>query len=319
MDRSAVSSETRRLPPSVRVIEVGPRDGFQMEETFIPTDLKVEAIERLAESGLRTIEAASFAHPKVIPQMRDADEVLRRVTRRESVEYTALVPNLRGADRALAAAVDGLHFVVCASETYNRRNVGMSVDESVEDLVSIARVAHGKVPLAVTLAVTFGCPFEGQLPDATLLDLAVRLVDAGADELGLADTAGLGDPVLIRRVVSAVQERLPETALRMHLHDTRGLGIANALAALELGVSRFDTALGGLGGCPVMKGASGNVATEDFVNLCDELGLETDVSLDRVRAVSRSLQSFLGRELPSRVLRSGTRQELYAANRDSLD
>ncbi|MEM1248664.1 MAG: hydroxymethylglutaryl-CoA lyase [Acidobacteriota bacterium] len=304
------------LPDSVSVIEVGPRDGFQMEELFIPTELKVEAIERLADAGLRAVEAVSFAHPRVIPQMRDAGEVLERVTRRSDVEYTALVPNLRGAERALAAGVDGLHFVVCASETYNQRNVGMSVDESVADLVRIARTVDGKVPLAVTMAVTFGCPFEGQLPDDVLVELAARLVDAGADHLGLADTAGLGDPMLVRRVVSQVQQRLPATPLRMHLHDTRGLGIANALTAMELGVGTFDTALGGLGGCPVMKGASGNVSTEDFVNLCDEMGLETGVDVAGVAAVSRLLQSFLGRELPSKVLRSGTRDELYAANRD---
>lgn len=304
------------LPDSVSVIEVGPRDGFQMEELFIPTELKVEAIERLADAGLRAVEAVSFAHPRVIPQMRDAGEVLERITRRSDVEYTALVPNLRGAERALAAGVDGLHFVVCASETYNQRNVGMSVDESVADLVRIARTVDGKVPLAVTMAVTFGCPFEGQLPDDVLVELAARLVDAGADHLGLADTAGLGDPMLVRRVVSQVQQRLPATPLRMHLHDTRGLGIANALTAMELGVGTFDTALGGLGGCPVMKGASGNVSTEDFVNLCDEMGLETGVDVAGVAAVSRLLQSFLGRELPSKVLRSGTRDELYAANRD---
>ncbi|MEM6703478.1 MAG: hydroxymethylglutaryl-CoA lyase [Acidobacteriota bacterium] len=304
------------LPDSVSVIEVGPRDGFQMEELFIPTELKVEAIERLADAGLRAVEAVSFAHPRVIPQMRDAGEVLERITRRSDVEYTALVPNLRGAERALAAGVDGLHFVVCASETYNQRNVGMSVDESVADLVRIARTVDGKVPLAVTMAVTFGCPFEGQLPDDVLVELAARLVDAGADHLGLADTAGLGDPMLVRRVVSQVQQRLPATPLRMHLHDTRGLGIANALTAMELGVGTFDTALGGLGGCPVMRGASGNVSTEDFVNLCDEMGLETGVDVAGVAAVSRLLQSFLGRELPSKVLRSGTRDELYAANRD---
>ncbi|MEM9407649.1 MAG: hydroxymethylglutaryl-CoA lyase [Acidobacteriota bacterium] len=304
------------LPDSVSVIEVGPRDGFQMEELFIPTELKVEAIERLADAGLRAVEAVSFAHPRVIPQMRDAGEVLERVNRRSDVEYTALVPNLRGAERALAAGVDGLHFVVCASETYNQRNVGMSVDESVADLVRIARTVDGKVPLAVTMAVTFGCPFEGQLPEDVLVELAARLVDAGADHLGLADTAGLGDPMLVRRVVSQVQQRLPATPLRMHLHDTRGLGIANALTAMELGVGTFDTALGGLGGCPVMKGASGNVSTEDFVNLCDEMGLETGVDVAGVAAVSRLLQSFLGRELPSKVLRSGTRDELYAANRD---
>ena len=304
------------LPPRVHVVEVGPRDGFQMEDTFIPTELKVESIERLAESGLATIEAVSFVHPKMIPQMRDATEVMRQVRRHEHVRYTALVPNLRGAERALGAEVDGVHLVICCSETYNQRNVGMSIDESIGNLEQIVRIVDGKVPVAVTMAVAFGCPFEGQLPDERLVGLAQRFVDAGADEVGLADSAGLGDPILVRRIVAKVQERIPETQLRMHLHDTRGLGIANALAALELGVSTFDTSLGGLGGCPVMKGASGNVATEDFVNLCDELGLETGVAVSGVRSVSRRMQEFLGRPLPSKILHSGTRAELYAANRE---
>lgn len=305
------------LPTAVHVVEVGPRDGFQMEDTFIPTELKVESIERLAESGLETIEAVSFVHPKVIPQMRDAADVMQQLNRRDDVRYTALVPNLRGAERALGAEVDGVHLVICCSETYNQRNVGMSVDESIDNLEQIARTVNGRVPVAATMAVAFGCPFEGQLPDDRLVELAQRFVDAGADELGLADSAGLGDPVLVRRIVAKVQERLRSTPLRMHLHDTRGLGMANALAALELGVATFDTSLGGLGGCPVMKGASGNVATEDFVNLCDELGLETGVAVAGVRSVSRRMQEFLGRDLPSKILHSGTRQELYAANREA--
>ncbi len=304
------------LPQEVRVVEVGPRDGFQMEDTFIPTELKVAAIEGLADAGLRHIEAVSFVHPKVIPQMRDAADVMREVTRKEGVSYSALVPNLRGAERALGEGVDGIHVVICCSETYNQRNVGMSVDDSISNLEQIADTVGGQVPLAVTMAVTFGCPFEGQLPDARLLELVQRFAEAGAEEIGLADSAGLGDPLLVRRIVRLVQARLPDMPLRMHLHDTRGLGIANALAAMELGVTTFDTSLGGLGGCPVMRGATGNISTEDFVNLCDETGVESGVSVGGVRRVSARMQEFLGRELPSRILRSGTREELYAANRE---
>ena len=301
----------------MRIIEVGPRDGFQLEETFIPIELKVEIIEALAAAGPREIEAVSFVHPRVVPQMRDADEVMRRIERRPGVRYSALVPNVRGAERALAAGVDAVHLVVACSETFNQRNVGMSVDESVRSLERIAGLVAGAVPVIATMAVTFGCPFEGQLPDRQLVDLAGRLTAAGAVELGLADTAGLGEPFLVRRLVREIADQVAPVPLRMHLHDTRGLGMANALAALELGVTDFDTSLGGLGGCPIMKGASGNVATEDFANLCDELGIDTGVDVAAVRAASERMQAFLGRELPSKILQSGTRQELYTSNRSA--
>ena len=193
----------------------------------------------------------------------------------------------------------------------------MSVAESLANLESIAKLANGRVPVAATLAVTFGCPYEGQLPTDTLVDLAAHIVDFGAAQVGLADTAGLGHPLLVRDVVASVAKRLPGVSLRMHLHDTRGLGIANALAAYELGVTAFDTSLGGLGGCPVMQGASGNIATEDLVNLFNEMGIVTGVDVGGIRVASSRVQQFLGRELPSKVLHSGTRADLYAANRGS--
>ncbi len=306
------------MPGEVRLIEVGPRDGFQMESRFIPTELKIEVIEALADAGLREIEAVSFVHPEVVPQMRDATEVMAGLRRRAGVRYWALVPNLRGAERALASEIGGIHLVICVSESYNQRNVGMSVGESFDQLEAIVREVGDTVPVAVTLAATFGCPIEGQLPAEHIVALASRVVDAGATELGLADSAGLGHPVLIRRIVRSVGARLPDTALRMHLHDTRGLGIANAVAALEEGVASFDTALGGLGGCPVVRGASGNIATEDFVHLCHESGIDTGLSLAGVRASSSKLESFLERPLPSRVLHAGTREELLERNREWL-
>ena len=313
---------SRRLPERATLIEVGPRDGFQMEERFIPTELKVATIERLARAGLREIEAVSFVHPRVIPQMQDADAVMQQVDRLPDVWYWALVPNVRGAERALAAGVDGVHQVICCTETYNRRNVGLSVDESVAQLEQVVRLAgqasgrNGwKVVTAVTLAATFGCPFEGQLEVDVLVELARRLAATGIDQLGLADSAGLGHPVLVRQITAEIQRALPGLELRMHLHDTRGLGIANAMAALELGIERFDTALGGLGGCPLMRGASGNIATEDFNNLCLELGIETGVDTAAVVDASRQMEQFLERRLPSRILASGTRQQLYELNR----
>ncbi len=303
---------------SVRLIDVGPRDGFQMEERFIPTELKVSVIEALAEAGLREIEAVSFVHPRVIPQMRDAATVMEKLSRDRAVSYWALVPNLEGARRAMAAEVSGIHQVICCTETYNQKNVGLSVDESVAQLaevVALAQESSTPVAVAATLAATFGCPFEGQVEDEVIVELARRLADCGIEQLGLADSAGLGHPPLIARLVGRVQEATPSVTLRMHLHDTRGLGLANAYAALSEGVEVFDTSVGGLGGCPIMRGASGNIATEDFNNMCLEMGFETGVSTEKVRAVARRLEDFLERPLPSKMLSSGTRDELYAANR----
>lgn len=304
------------LPERVTIVEVGPRDGFQMEQRFIPTELKVATIERLAAAGLPAIEAVSFVHPRVIPQMADAVEVMLRVSRRPGTRYLALVPNLEGAERALSTEVDGLRLVVCVSETYNRKNVGLSVAESLATFGDVARLAEGAgVPVSVVLAVAFGCPFEGEVPQQRVLELAARFLAAGSAELGLADSAGLAHPLQVRRLLRRVNEAFPKVPKWLHLHDTRGLGIANATAAMEEGVDTFDTSLGGLGGCPIMQGASGNIATEDFAYLCREMGIETGVDVDAVRDASRQLQGFLDRPLPSRVLAAGTREELLARNR----
>ncbi len=305
------------LPESLRLVEVGPRDGFQMESRFIPTELKVETIDRLARSGVREIEAVSFVHPRVIPQMADAAEVMARIERRPGVRYIALVPNLRGAERALEAGVDAIRLVVCVTETYNQRNVGLSVEESAADFGQIVELAGGEgVPVSAVLGATFGCPFEGKVQDERVLSVASRFVDLGSAELGLADSAGLGQPLQIRRILRKVRAAFPETPLWAHLHDTRGFGIANAYAAMQEGIDTFDTSLGGLGGCPIMRGATGNIATEDLVYLCREMGIETGVSLDGVRDSSRRLEDFLERSLPSLVLRAGTHEELVASQQE---
>ncbi len=304
-----------KLPGKVRIVEVGPRDGFQMEGRFIPTELKVETIDRLAAAGLRDIEAVSFVHPRVIPQMADAAEVMARIVRRPQVRYLALVPNLKGAERALDAGADGLRLVVCVTETYNRNNVGLSVAESVELFGRIVRLAEpAGVPASAVLAVAFGCPFEGKVSEDRVLDLAAEFLDRGSAELGIADSAGLAHPLQVRRLLSRIQGAFPTVPKWLHLHDTRGFGIANAVAAMAEGIDTFDTSLGGLGGCPVMKGASGNVATEDLVYLCREMGIETGVDLGGVRDASRAIEAFLKRPLPSRVLAAGTREELVARN-----
>lgn len=310
-------SETM-LPKTVRIVEVGPRDGFQMEGRFIPTELKVETIDRLAAAGIRDVEAVSFVHPRVIPQMADAAEVMARIERRPGVRYLALVPNLKGAERALEAGADGLRLVVCVTETYNRNNVGLSVAESVELFSDVVRLAEpAGVPTSVVLAVAFGCPFEGEVPEDRVLELAREFLDRGSAELGIADSAGLAHPLQVRRLLGRIGGAFPDVRKWLHLHDTRGFGIANAVAAMEQGIDTFDTSLGGLGGCPIMRGASGNVATEEMIYLCREMGIETGVDLDAVRYASRAMERFLERDLPSRVLAAGTREELVARNRAS--
>ncbi len=305
------------LPRKVRIVEVGPRDGFQMEGRFIPTELKVETIDRLAAAGMREIEAVSFVHPRVIPQMADAAEVMAGIERRPGVRYLALVPNLEGAERALAAGADGLRLVVCVTETYNRNNVGLSVAESVELFGEIVRLAEpAGVPASAVLAVAFGCPFEGEVSEDLVLDLARQFLDRGSAELGIADSAGLAHPLQVRRLLERIHDAFPTVRKWLHLHDTRGFAVANAVAAMEVGVDTFDASLGGLGGCPIMKGASGNVATEELVYLCREMGIDTGVDLDGVRGASRSIETFLERRLPSRVLAAGTREELVARNQD---
>ncbi len=303
------------LPKKVRIVEVGPRDGFQMEGRFIPTELKVATIDRLARAGVRDIEAVSFVHPRVIPQMADAAEVMAGIERHPGACYLALVPNLKGAERALDAGADGLRLVVCVTETYNRNNVGLSVAESVELFGEIVRLAEpAGVPVSAVLAVAFGCPFEGEVPEERVLDLAREFLDRGSAELGIADSAGLANPLQVRRLIGRINRRFPTVRKWLHLHDTRGFGIANAVAAMEQGIDTFDTSLGGLGGCPIMKGASGNVATEELVYLCREMGIDTGVDLGGVREASRAIGSFLERQLPSRVLAAGTREELVARN-----
>ncbi len=297
----------------IHLIEVGPRDGFQMETAFIPTELKVEVLDLVAQAGVSKIEATSFVHPKVIPQMRDAAEVLARVHRRPGVSYTVLVPNLKGLERALEAGVDGVRLVICVTEAYNQRNVGMSVAESVaacREMLHLA--APAECPIEVILGVAFGCPLAGAVPEDRVVELALDLARIGVRELSVADSVGLAHPRQVARLTSRLRRELEGVALSLHLHDTRGLGLANAAAALDEGIDTFDASIGGLGGCPVVPGGAGNVATEDLVNLCEEMGFETGVDIAKLRRASRKVAKFLGRDLPGRLLYAPTREELFA-------
>ncbi|MBK5255793.1 MAG: hydroxymethylglutaryl-CoA lyase [Vicinamibacteria bacterium] len=298
---------------SVTIVEVGPRDGFQMEKAFIPTDLKVRVVDLLSEAGLRSIEATSFVSPKVVPQMSDAAEVMSRITRRAGTIYKALVPNLRGAQAALDSGADAVELVIVASESFNRRNVGLSVDESIVACEEIAAAAQGaERPLEVVIGCSFGCPIEGLVPEEQVERVAQAVSAFGISRLSLADSIGSGNPAQVTRLVSRIRATLPTMPLSLHLHNTRGLGLANVLAGFQAGVDTFDAGLGGLGGCPVFPGATGNVATEDIVNLFEEMGIPTGVDLEKVREASRLVQQFLGRPLPSYILRVGTARELFA-------
>ncbi len=307
------AQRTMTLPDKVTVVEVGPRDGFQMEEAFIPTETKVAIINQLTHAGIRRMEVTSFVSPKVISQLRDAAEVLAAIERGPSVTYLALVPNLKGAERAIAAGADGVKVVICTSETYNRRNVGMSVDESIENCAAILKLAQAKGKNAeVVIGLAFGCPLEGPIPEARVIELTRRLVSIGFREISIADSMGLANPIQTRRMMRHLQDAFDQIHFSLHVHNTRGLGLTNILTALEEGIDMFDSSIGGLGGSAVVvSGAGGNVSTEDLVNMLNEMDIETGVDVEGVMAASRIAQDFLGRALPSYVLSAGTPAQFY--------
>ena len=295
-----------RLPERVTICEVGTRDGFQIEPEFIPTELKVEMVDRLAEAGLPQIEVTSFVHPKVVPQMRDAEAVMAGIHRRPATVYSALVPNDKGAVRAVDAGADELRTVISASESHNLANVNMTVEESLARLRAVAEVAGraGK-PIVAGISTSFGCPFEGEVPLSRVEWLCGRLVDLGVRGMGLADTTGMANPVQVARAFAHLTPKWPNLVWTLHTHDTRAMAIPNILAAMECGVTHLDASIGGLGGCPFAPGASGNVCTEDLVHCLEAMGVETGIDLERLLAASRRVQEIVGRVLPGQVVKAG--------------
>lgn len=294
----------RSLPSSIRVREVGPRDGLQAEDPVDEAD-RVRLISALADAGLREIEAVSFVSPKAVPAMAGAAAVMAAIPRASGVTYLALVPNRRGAELALEASVDALTVTVSASETYSQKNVHLSVDESVAAAGEIAEFVGGRLPIDVVVSCAFGSPYEGDLGADAVHRLGQRLLAGGADSLTYADTTGMGTPRLVHELLERTG---PDVGL--HLHETRGTALVNAYAALEDGVTRFDTSVGGLGGSPFAAGAAGNLATEDLVHLCDDLGVTTGVQLDRLLEVSAMVAGLVGHPVPSRVAAAGPRWRL---------
>jgi hydroxymethylglutaryl-CoA lyase len=296
------------FPQSVRIREVGPRDGFQNEPETIPTAEKLRLIGMLAASGLRRLEVTSFVRADVIPQLADAEEVLQGVERTEGVAYSVLIPNEKGLERALAhrERFDEASFFLSASETHNRENVNRSIEESLSGLEpTIARAREAGLRSEGVISVSFGCPYEGEVPPDRVFAIAERLAAAGCEEVGFGDTTGMANPRQVRTFFEAARERLPGAELTAHFHNTRGQGLANVLAALETGVESFESSFGELGGCPVPPGSTGNISTEDLVSMLHEMGVETGVDLEKLIEASRAVQEVLGRPLGAHVLRAG--------------
>jgi hydroxymethylglutaryl-CoA lyase len=294
---------------AVKIREVGPRDGFQNEPETIPTDLKVELIDALAHTGLRRIEVTSFVRADVIPQLADAGEALERIDVPGDVAVGVLIPNERGLDAALEhrAKIDEINVFLSASETHNRKNVNRSIAESLSGLeVVLGRAREAGLRCEGVISTSFGCPYEGHVPPARVLDIAARLRDAGAEEIGFGDTTGMANPLQVREFFAAAPASLgAEVELTAHFHNTRGAGLANVLAAIEAGVQSFESSFGELGGCPVPPGATGNIATEDLVSMTHEMGIRTGIDLRALIACARRVQEILGRPLGSHTLVAG--------------
>ncbi len=296
------------LPDSVRIREVGPRDGFQNEPETIPTAEKVRLIDMLSATGLERLEVTSFVRPDVIPQLADAEQVLASVRRREGVAFSVLIPNERGLDRALAMRdrFDEINVFLSASETHNRRNVNRSIEESLAGLERTLAAATGAgLRCEGVISVAFGCPYEGEVPPDRVFSTAERLAAAGCAEIGFGDTTGMANPRQVGEFFAQAAERLAGVELTAHFHNTRGQGLANALAALEAGVTSFEASFGELGGCPVPPGATGNVSSEDLVSMLHEMGVRTGIDLPALVEASRAAQEVLGRSLGAHLLRAG--------------
>ncbi len=294
------------LPGRASIREVGPRDGLQNEDVILATEAKLRLVEALADTGLSQIEVGAFVKPQNVPQMADTAAVFAGLRRRPGVVYSAIAPNVVGARRALDAGADAVQVFLSASESHNQSNVNMGVAQSLANVADMAAIMGGAGrPFDAVLSVAFGCPFEGDVPIERVLELAARLLDLGAEQVTLGDTTGMGHPVLVQRVVRAFHARFPRQPLRLHLHSARGAGLANILAALQLGVAEFDSSIGGIGGCPFAPGAPGNLCTEDLTHMLHEMGVATGLDLGALMDAARLLEALLGHEVPGQTIKAG--------------
>lgn len=310
------------LPDDVVISEVGPRDGLQIEKKILSLDEKLRLIEALAAAGLTRIEVTGFVHPNVVPQFADAPELAVALPKRPGIRYAAFVPNGKGAERAVSAGVDELKCGVATSATFNRLNVRMTMDESIRSIDDIAAAAAGSPSRIVgVVATAFGCPYEGSVSFDDTLGLFDRLAGHGAELVYLADTTGMADPSIVSERVVGLRERFPEVRVGLHLHNTRGLGLANALAGLQCGVRDFESSIAGMGGCPFAPRAVGNICTEDFVHMLHRMGIRTGIDLDSLISAAQLAQTLLERQLPGMVMKAGRADELHdpEAERVKLD
>ncbi|GAA4256603.1 hydroxymethylglutaryl-CoA lyase [Azospirillum formosense] len=294
-----------RLPKSVRMVEVGPRDGLQNEKQIVPTAVKIGLVDRLTDAGLTAIEAGSFVSPKWVPQMADTPDVFAGIRRKEGVRYVALTPNAKGLEGALAARADEVAVFAAASESFSQKNINCSIAESLDRFVPVLEQAKARgVPVRGYVSCVLGCPYEGEIAPAAVAEVAGRLLDMGCYEVSLGDTIGTGTPAKAQAMIAAVAERVPMERLAVHFHDTYGQALANILATLEMGVAVVDSSVAGLGGCPYAKGASGNVASEDVLYMLNGLGVGTGVDLDRLVAAGAYISDAIGRPTASKVARA---------------
>jgi hydroxymethylglutaryl-CoA lyase len=297
----------------IHMQEVGPRDGLQVEAQYVPAEDKIALVDALSAAGLAKIEVTSFVSPKAIPQLRDAEIVLREIARRPGTVYSALVPNVRGAERAIESKADELNLVMSASESHNLANLRMTREQSFKGLADVAAITKGTpVAVNVSLSVAFGCPMEGDVPEATVLDWCARYIEQlGAHGVTLCDTTGMAYPTQVSRLTQAFRERFPQTELTLHFHNTRGMGLANVLAGIDAGADRFDASFGGIGGCPYAPGATGNVCTEEIVHALQLMGYDTRVDLEPLIAAAKCLPALIGHDIPSQLVKAGRRLDLH--------
>lgn len=294
---------------TVKIVEVGPRDGLQNEKVTLPTEVKIEFITALADAGLRVIEAGAFVSPKWVPQMADTAEVYRDIPKDPGVEFPVLVPNMKGLDRAIEAGVKSIAIFTAASETFNQRNINMTIDGSFENYAPVvARARAEEIRVRGYVSTAFGCPYEGDVAPEKVLEVCARLLDLGCYEVSVGDTIGVGTPMQVQGVIGMLLQVIPASRLAMHFHDTRGTALANTLSALEMGIATFDASAGGLGGCPYAPGASGNLATEDLVYMLNSMAIETGVDLKRLVEASTKIAPYLDHALPGKYLQACRKQ-----------
>jgi len=294
------------MAEQIEIIDVAPRDGLQSQPKLVDTNTKIELVTRLIEAGVGRIEVASFVNPKRVPQMADAEEVIKLLPKRDDVTYIGLVLNMRGFERAVKSKIDEINCVVVASDTFNQRNQGVTTEQMMQSIEEIAIQSKSmELTCGVTISAAFGCPFEGEVPVSRVVELAKRLINMGIDEIVLADTIGAAGPSDVSKVVSSVREVTGDTPLRCHFHNTRNTGVANVYAAIMEGVRIFDASCGGVGGCPFAPAATGNVATEDLLYMIHRMGFETGISIEGIMETARWLEGPLETQMPAMVTRAG--------------